>query len=186
MKGKLRRAIALMAVVGLIGVAAVGCGSLDVTPTPQPTHDPSTSQPPNVASSSETPNVTPTPTPSETPNVTPTPTPSETPSVTPTPTPADTHRAQITFGAPVGDTYLLALLEQHDANLVAVYTTTAGFSATNRAGAAIDPAFFIERARSDAISSFSGGEGGTITVNASSPSEKHGWRVLGGMMGPVQ
>ena len=29
-------------------------------------------------------------------------------------------------------------------------------------------------------------EGQQDAVTASSPSEKHGWRVFGGMMGPVQ
>lgn len=82
------------------------------------------------------------------------------------PATAPTHRAQIDFGAPVGDAYLRTILERHDAKMVVAYMTTAGFFGAHRAATSTAPALFIASARAETVSGFSNGAGGGMTTRA--------------------
>ena len=77
-----------------------------------------------------------------------------------------THRAQIDFGAPVGDAYLQTLLDRHEAKMVVAYMTTAGFFGSHRAATSTAPALFIASARAETVSGFTNGAGGGMTTRA--------------------
>ena len=141
----------------------------NATSTP-PTIDPPTKPPPTNATSTP-PTIDPPTKPPPT-NATSTP-PTIDPPTKPPPTNATstppttaTHRAQIDFGAPVGDAYLGTLLERHDAKLTVAYMTTAGFYGAHRAATSTAPALFIARARAETILGFSNGAGDGMTTRA--------------------
>ncbi len=77
-----------------------------------------------------------------------------------------THRAQIDFGAPVGDVYLQTLLDRHEAKMVVAYMTTAGFFGAHRAATSTAPGLFISSARAETVSGFTNGAGGGMTTRA--------------------
>ena len=77
-----------------------------------------------------------------------------------------THRAQIDFGAPVGDAHLQTLLDRHGAKMVVAYMTTAGFFGAHRAATSTAPALFIASARAETVSGFTNGAGGGMTTRA--------------------
>ncbi len=77
-----------------------------------------------------------------------------------------THRAQIDFGAPVGDAYLTTLLDRYEAKPILAYMTVAGFFGAHRAATATAPAVFIASARAETVAGFSNGAGGGMTTRA--------------------
>ena len=77
-----------------------------------------------------------------------------------------THRAQIDFGAPVGDVYLRTLLDRHDAKMVVAYMTTVGFFGAHRSATSTAPSVFIASARAETVSGFTNGSGGGMTTRA--------------------
>lgn len=182
MKNVLKRSIAPLAIIGLLAlVSSVSWQWLATrNSTSAAAHPGKTVSfvPPTATAASMTINTTSTP-PAANPPSTPlmtsaTSTPPTTnpphslPPTTATSTPATsaTHRAQIDFGAPVGDAYLRTLLERHDANLTVAYMTTAGFSGAHRAATSTSPALFIARARAETVSGFSNGAGDGMTTRA--------------------
>ena len=93
--------------------------------------------------------------------------PSATPTPTPTPAPgAATHQAMVSFGTPIADAALQALLAQHAAKPVTAYMTTNGFFGTFRHAEPLEPAAFVALARSETATSFGEGEGGGTTTRA--------------------
>ena len=132
-------------------------------PPTSATSTPPITKPPPTSATSTPPIIKPPPTSatSTPPIIKPPPT-----SATSTPPTTATHRAQIDFGAPVGDAYLRTLLERHDAALTVAYMTTAGFYGAHRAATSTSPALFIARARAETILGFSNGAGDGMTTRA--------------------
>ncbi len=98
------------------------------------------------------------------------------PTPTPTPTPAPgsaTHQAMVSFGTPIGDASLQALLARHSAKPVTAYMTTNGFFGTFRHAEPLEPAAFIALARSETATSFGEGEGGGSTTRAKDLVDSH-------------
>lgn len=98
------------------------------------------------------------------------------PTPTPTPTPAPgsaTHQAMVSFGTPIGDASLQALLARHSAKPVTAYMTTNGFFGTFRHAEPLEPAAFIALARSETATSFGEGEGGGSTTRAKDFVDSH-------------
>ena len=98
------------------------------------------------------------------------------PTPTPTPTPAPgsaTHQAMVSFGTPIGDASLQALLARRSAKPVTAYMTTNGFFGTFRHAEPLEPAAFIALARSETATSFGEGEGGGSTTRAKDFVDSH-------------
>ena len=81
-------------------------------------------------------------------------------------TPSITHKAQLDFGKPVSDVYLLSLLDQYEIKPMRAYMTTAGFFGIHRGDVTSDTSLFIAQARLETISSFSNSAGGGTTTRA--------------------
>ena len=93
--------------------------------------------------------------------------PTATPTSTPTPAPgAASHQAMVSFGTPISDAALQALLASHAAKPVTAYMTTNGFFGTFRHAEPLEPAAFVALARSETATSFGEGEGGGTTTRA--------------------
>ena len=102
------------------------------------------------------------------------PAPSPTPTPTPTPAPgSSTHQVMVSFGTPIGDASLQALLARHSAKPVTAYMTTNGFFGTFRHAEPLEPAAFIALARSETATSFGEGEGGGSTTRAKDFVDSH-------------
>ena len=100
--------------------------------------------------------------------------PSPTPTPTPTPAPGSaTHQAMVSFGTPIGDASLQALLARHSAKPVTAYMTTNDFFGTFRHAEPLEPAAFIALARSETATSFGEGEGGGSTTRAKDFVDSH-------------